>query len=185
MIIIEGPDNSGKSTLAQALKEQSLINEVWHAGGPGFNPERLRDELWRVATNLTVAHDRANFISGPIYERAFNNAQLNYDINLCKANVEYMLKHKLVFIIYCKGHGPFTAREAESEEYNNKVKAVDSQLRFAYNDFFENLLRRYDNCVSYDFNHGESELAKVLEKLRSFQTELFSLRQEFQETSYE
>lgn len=182
MIIVEGPDNSGKSTLISKLLDLRVCVDTWHAGGPGYNVARLKDELCRLSTSFTTLHDRSNFISGPVYEQAFDNPNKHFNFAKSQKFIEHMLDNNLLFIVYCTGAGPFTARKEEDEEYNRIVQANDKAIRFYYNDFFEHL-RLHPNVVTYNFNEPFA-LDKVVDRMREFQNSFSLSLTEFTESAY-
>lgn len=71
MIIVEGPDSAGKTTLAERLGHD-LKKTVVHSGGP---PKSDQEMLYRVHTLIyrsghDVIYDRCPIISDPIYAEA-------------------------------------------------------------------------------------------------------------------
>lgn len=75
MIVLEGPDSSGKTTLAERLA-RDLKKTVVHSGGP---PKSDAEMLHRVHTAIhrsshDVIYDRFPVISDPIYAKALGRS---------------------------------------------------------------------------------------------------------------
>lgn len=68
-IVIEGLDNSGKSTLARVLATQ-LNRQVFSSEGPEKEPGELVNRVQRYAEHQGVIFDRHPCISDPIYSKA-------------------------------------------------------------------------------------------------------------------
>ena len=73
MIILEGPDNSGKSTLAKALSQKFNI-PISHSGGPTDDIKELiqRTEAILLNSDSPCIRDRIPIISDSIYGRALH-----------------------------------------------------------------------------------------------------------------
>jgi len=72
MIVVEGPDNAGKSTLIGKLS-RTLGWNVYHPGGPPANAEEF---LKQAISSLKYAHekviqDRSMIISDPVYSTVY------------------------------------------------------------------------------------------------------------------
>lgn len=67
MIIIEGMDNTGKSTLAKKLNEQFGLRIIKRSGPPKDNGEFLLDTLSFLVLNPQAIFDRHPIISEGIY----------------------------------------------------------------------------------------------------------------------
>lgn len=75
MIILEGPDSSGKTTLAERLS-RDLRKTVVHSGGP---PKSEPEMLYRIHTMIyrsshDVIYDRCSIITDPIYAKALGRS---------------------------------------------------------------------------------------------------------------
>lgn len=165
MIILEGPDNSGKSTLAEKLSKDFGL-PVWHAGGPGYSTSRLRDEMVQITKRQIC--DRVNFISGPVYERAlkkhndYETIHDRADENTCQHYLKHLLSHDLVCVIWCVGVGEPTSRHGESEAYLAEIELKYREIEHAYMSFFSPVLYR---VVMYDFRTDSYEyVADEIEK---------------------
>ncbi len=66
MIIIEGPDGSGKTTLATKLAT-GLTKRVLHAGGPPKTREDIYDRIYGQFLQFGEILDRATIVSEPVY----------------------------------------------------------------------------------------------------------------------
>lgn len=68
MIILEGPDNSGKSTLAHLLSKELSMAVIHPGSAPGNKAEELKMILSQLSLmDAPVIHDRVTFISNMVY----------------------------------------------------------------------------------------------------------------------
>ena len=149
-IILEGPDNAGKTTLAYSIlgEDRSLY---FHPGGPPASIEaehaciREQEVLFKMPR---LIHDRVTCISQQVY---------NSDEPLDQDRHAAMLRlFRLgALLIYCRppsdrlmSFEKFTWRDGETEEHKQKI--IQRQHEF---------IRRYDElmealpCVHYDFDN--------------------------------
>lgn len=161
MIILEGPDGGGKSTLAQALSE-ALGVPRHHSGGPPKNAQEIAQRHRRVLEALRdrkpIIFDRVPAVSDPIYGPIIRGATpITHDMVL-------ELRDALVLpIIYCRppisvllrvqdGH---EVKEHETEEHVRGVMQHQQKIIEAYDQVMdERFLTRH---WVYDFT-GESGL---------------------------
>ena len=68
MIIIEGPDGAGKSTLAKKLSKK-LDKKVLHTGGPSSTLEELIGRVKIIEANPDCIVDRFPYLSEIIYRK--------------------------------------------------------------------------------------------------------------------
>lgn len=101
IIILEGPDNAGKSTLARRLSAD-LNLEVVHPGGP---PKNISDAISRcveqefvfeIATQVNFIYDRITCISDMIYRGKPQYHNIFYKFQ------DEIKRHKNVLIVYCR-----------------------------------------------------------------------------------
>lgn len=174
-IIIEGPDNSGKSTLAKALSDH-LNLPIVHAGGPGTveeNEARLTNDFNNMISKIIM--DRSYIISETVYASAMGremsfhprpwfrtmkgiqDAQVTIPIIIfCDAHDEVLLdmKHHIV-----KPHE--TAQHAR--DMQSKAKTIISAYRHLYStlDLFMEVCRinpRLDSDVTKTIQFVEETL---------------------------
>jgi hypothetical protein len=104
IIILEGPDNAGKSTLAKMLsKELSL--EVIHPGGP---PANIADALIRcgeqamifqLGEHVSFIYDRVTCISDAIYRgiSSYDNV-----FAVFQADLSHEIAEGNIMLVYCR-----------------------------------------------------------------------------------
>jgi adenylate kinase family enzyme len=146
-IILEGPDNAGKTTLAQTLRDKIPNIKYYHPGGP---PKDVSDEarcMREQATLLAAGGmlmDRLTCISQQVYspqpdqtfrERALTNALRGNVLIFCRPCNDRLMRVE-----------DFTWRDGESEEHKQKI--IRNQMSF---------IERYDRMmgitphITYDF----------------------------------
>ncbi len=97
MIIIEGPDNAGKSTLA-AILSKTFNLPIHHAGGPPKNYDEIMERSNYILNNSSgFIFDRVPFISEPVY-----SILRNYNLFADEFEVYNRLKKLKPIIIYCR-----------------------------------------------------------------------------------
>ena len=153
-LILEGPDNAGKTTLAQKLVNAQCSVHYRHAGG---KPNGLREEtdccINQIAQlNLEgVLLDRITPISQQVY---------NPDPGLQLTRNKYLaeIRFKNPVFIYCRPSNDrlmrteaFTWREGESEEHKQKI--IQNQHTFI--ERYDQIMARIPH-VAYDFEDPTS-----------------------------
>ena len=101
IIILEGADNSGKSTLAKRLASD-LNLEVCHPGGPPKNiAEALarcveQDAIFDLSTQVNFIYDRVTCISDMIYrgKKQYHNVFVKF--------LERIREKTNVMVVYCR-----------------------------------------------------------------------------------
>lgn len=156
-IILEGPDNAGKTTLANKIKDR--LGEEVEYKHPGGAPETLEDEHRCVAQQLEwlklprVIIDRITPISQMVY---------NFNMSLAKVREAYLQEY-LTFkplIIYCR---PTTDRLLRTEELtwrydeteDHKQKIITNQHKFVAS--YDIIMAKVP-CIVYNYEEPESEM---------------------------
>lgn len=166
MIIIEGPDNSGKSTLATYLGYELNI-EVYHGGGPPASEEQLLQRInFCLDNHDKYIFDRIPLISEPVYSilRPQGNMLANHE------DLYYHFRKLKPIIIYCR---PQTGLLLNWEKHN--VKAYDSKDHVEkVIEKAEQLVNRYDEVMNSEFlpshltyNYEEDGYDKIVEDVRN------------------
>jgi len=129
-IVLEGPDNAGKSTLAAFLSEKLAI-PITHSGGPSKYPGEVNARSYGFNQDTaTRIYDRHPCVSQNIYQRALKqNGELVED-----AHLEQFYANKPL-IIYCRSLGDLSGHqmsEHSSAEYFDEVKQNYDELRMLY-----------------------------------------------------
>jgi thymidylate kinase len=139
MIILEGPDNGGKTTLGKVLSE-ALHIPVLHGGGPPNSKAEAEKRIKIIFDDKdTVIYDRAIQISEGIYAPIFRGSTY---FNTRTALSKLQKKHNPI-IIYCR---PPTHRIIKLEEKDfrpgeevdhiKRVKENQGKIIKAYDELF-------------------------------------------------
>ncbi len=152
MIILEGPDNSGKSTLAKKLNE-IMDWPVEHSGGPTTHEDR-HIRMMEVMEKSEVIMDRVPCISEPIY------GSICRGINCFEGTkyLENLLKNKPI-IIYCRPPTSVIINiEHELSKYANKdhldmVEDNKFAIVGAYDTLMSNIPHIYYDWTATTPNH--------------------------------
>lgn len=155
IIILEGPDGGGKSTLAGKLVKD-LNAKYYHSGGP-----KTKSEMDMVINELEImAHsksiiivDRVPWISEMVYPYAFGRKPV-------LSVAEYLQHLKLPQkIIYCKPSGPaqmsLDYKEHKPKEHTESV--IKNHERIA--DLYDALFKRIPH-IRYDFYKTNYKILK-------------------------
>jgi adenylate kinase family enzyme len=168
MVIIEGPEGSGKTQLAQYLAEEVPSN-YHHFGGPPQNSEEHERHMnrSRALLEMNFIQDRSPWISDPIYTVLFGDERR---INLWPAYTEGLAAMNAK-VIYCR-----PPREIISEKMFNESKSYKSpfyerivrdnvgRLITLYDQFMEML----NPWIIYDWTRPTTDLAdkQLVRRLR-------------------
>lgn len=156
LIIIEGPDGSGKSTLINKLKERFPKCEFV----PSYKPKTPTEMVIAFEDNLDMANakkhhilDRAGWISGLIYPKVFGEVN-----SVPFPNYRLMEAWSLdQIVIWCKGEGEISteAKSWKDPEWTQKMMSNRSKVKEQYEMMMSNLSSSdlIDVPVyEYDFN---------------------------------
>lgn len=106
LVIVEGPDNAGKSTLAKTLSERLGFVTV-HPGGKPYDYREaqlccvVQDSRFRLAADATqqsIIHDRITCISDYAYNDRYRFLYMNFRNKLCDKIREGLP----IVLIYCR-----------------------------------------------------------------------------------
>ena len=167
MIIVEGPDNSGKSTLVSQLSKEFNLLVAERPHGPPKSVEDLIDR----ATKLLLKQDKKRYIIdrhpifgediyGPIL-RGHNKWLENEDIHYSLVS---LLKHsqerKSTFIIYCRppdevvlNLSTHQVKDYDTKEHLKSLEEKASEVLKAYDskmDSWANFKYNYKDPNSYE-----------------------------------
>lgn len=143
MIIIEGPDNSGKSTLASFLAYE-LGMQVYHAGGPPASIKEMNGRVQFILNNSDqFIFDRCPLISEPVYSILRPGGNMFGDSDeLYKA-----LRELKPVLIYCRPPDNIVL-----EVDSHKIKAHDSPSHIAkVTANMAMLVDRYDHIMQSEY----------------------------------
>lgn len=155
-LILEGPDNAGKTSLANRLIG-ACPHIMYHH--PGGKPTTFQDEVdciteqlkWLDAGNCIV--DRITPISQRVY-----NPEEGADAFRAKMFESYMMMNPV--IIYCRPSDDrlmrfqdFTWRDGETEEHKQKIITRQHEFIKRYDE-----IMRYVPNVAYNFDEPTGEV---------------------------
>lgn len=119
-IIVEGPDNSGKSTLVGYLS-RFLKMPIIEGKGPPKSVEEINDRVVAYSQYKGVIFDRHPAISNPIYDLARRvEPQIRSDILQ-----EFFLQQTDKILIFCRGDRTLDTHRVKDGEDPSHVKMVD------------------------------------------------------------
>ena len=173
IIILEGADNSGKSTLAKRLSEDTGL-PVIHPGGPPANIADAvvrcmeQDQLFNLSTELDFIFDRVTCISDRIYrgKPEYHNIFSLYQQAISLA--------KNVLVVYCnpsedrlRNFDDHVTQAHEDEAVVNHAKMHIDRILEEYSDVMHDLSNhRHIKIVEYDFESDtDSESYKVIRSM--------------------
>lgn len=152
-IVLEGPDNAGKSTLAKKLHEHFGI-PIQHSGGPSKYPGEVneRAEIFN-SRNTVMIYGRHPCVSQNIYVEALSTGGEVIDYK----HVERFYKN-WPLLIYCRSKGNLEGHEQSehsSLEYFSQVEINYSKLCKLYDEwglkkanFIYRIGDKYDTLIS-------------------------------------
>lgn len=168
MIIVEGPDGSGKSTLVKKLQLMLDIKEVVKWNTPPESPEELEENMYwsKALVKTEVIQDRSPWITEPIYH-TIERGKVNLDEWLSYLKGALLLRSKLIYcrppIGVIKEHASKPRSPCDTPEHLEMIR-----------DNVDNLVRLYDSFIGhlkpvliYDWTDSEAD-----EKLKAIEPEL-------------
>lgn len=129
IIVLEGPDNSGKSTLAKELAA-ILGFDIIHSGGPEKYPGEIVDRIKAYQKKDWVIFDRHPVISQSIY--CSYTEQISPPEELAE---EFWEAHP--FVVYCQGRNLEGHRINLDVDNNHHLNIIEEN--------YEKICRSYDN----------------------------------------
>ena len=176
IIILEGADNSGKSTLAKKLSEMFGL-EVIHPGGP---PKNIGEAIARCdeqhlvmqfSMQLDVIYDRVTCISDMIYRgKSQYHEAFDYFQHL-------LTVQKNVLLIYCrpsderlKNFDDHVTQDHEDESVVDFAKANVDRIIGEYDFVMSRLVdNKHMDIIDYDFESENAYLVfeEITNKIRN------------------
>lgn len=156
-IVLEGPDDSGKSTLAFALQEHLGCNIVTI----GDKPKTLRDAIFFCEEYIRMRKsgdimDRCTPISELIYRGIFGNALLTpADLVLCLQ----ACKNDVVFV-HCRPavpNMPVVKHDYDTIEYVEQLRKAQALIRESYALLFAKMTLEGFTVIEYDYQNMSLE----------------------------
>jgi thymidylate kinase len=157
ILILEGPDGAGKTTLAETLRhrfqDKSMVHIVKHGPYTGVEPEHLCRIYFRsMSPALTfddvVIMDRS-WLSEPIYGEVYRNGANRIDVER-KRMLERVALSRGAVVVHCQPDFETCVEAFEkrkSEEYLDDI----SQLEAVYNEYESIGLTTSLPTIHYDY----------------------------------
>jgi len=167
MIILEGPDSSGKTTLAHALSEVLGI-PIHHFGGPPEDPAELSKRIEFMFDNSDhLIFDRVPLISEQVFSILRNWNGMNI---LTRSNAYYVRLQKInPIIVYCRPPADSLIHcnhEIKGHDTEEHIKAVEANRGV--------LLERYDYVMNSDllprywkYDYTKNNLSELIELVKT------------------
>lgn len=144
IIILEGPDNAGKSTLGQRLSAD-LQMDLIHPGGPPKNIVEViarcqeQSATFQLSTEVDFMYDRVTCISDQIYRGREEYSRI-FEI------YQGQLKSaKNVIVIYCR---PSDERLKNFNDHVQKDHEDEAVVQHAINNV-DRIVEEYDSLMSF------------------------------------
>lgn len=154
-IILEGFDNSGKSTLARKIRERYGF-EVHHAGPAPKDEDHMRrclNEQYELAKKPGVVLDRATAFSHAAYD------DLVHDTTMIKHQAA-LINEPWCVVVYCR---PPERTLMDFSSHQEKDWDTDEHLEFITKNAMY-IIRRYDvimHCVPHLFYDWTDDLLDI------------------------
>lgn len=181
MIIVEGPDNSGKSTLISHLSNRfGLVKFKNVRSGPPVNAADLYARARYMINRCISTHsnnfilDRLNLISESIYGPLCRGRDLWLSIYKDKQDLLTALNSLHPFYIYCRppeniimNMKTHQEKDYDTPEHLQKVNGELKNIIQAYDNYFAPFERDYYYFHKYDYTKDGS-LELLLTKLKEY-----------------
>ena len=164
MIVLEGPDGAGKSTLGSMLLRDRVITSLQESPGRTRKQVPLMDQTLRYlriyGSEPRVAVDRFLFsemVYGPILREKSQFSQFNY------MGILSELVHRHAIIIFCLPPvDDLKFKEDESPLVIQKIHMIHG----AYEHYLQQISRMYDKIYRYNWKtlNAYDDLLRVLPK---------------------
>lgn len=161
-VVLEGPDNAGKTTLAKRLREQVTGLEYFHPGGAPANTDAeigcLTQQHDMMQSRNRIILDRVTCISQQVY-----NSDIAGDWQR-QQYADMMVATPGLVVIYCRPPnevlmdvGNYKWRPEETEEHRQKI--ISRAMEFVHR--YDEVMLRVP-CISYDWK--DAAHAQVIEQ---------------------
>lgn len=181
MIIVEGPDNSGKSTLITYLSQRFGLKKFKNIrSGPPVNAADLYsrtrymvEQCIKTRSNNFIL-DRLNLISETIYGPICRGKDLWQSIYKDKQDLLTSISNMHPFYIYCRppiekilDMSTHQEKEYDTPEHLMKVNGELKSIIQAYDNYFASFEGDYYHFHKYDYTK-ESSLELLITKLQEY-----------------
>ena len=169
IIILEGPDGAGKTTLAEALRQrlqQSHMTQiVKHGPYTNLVPEELCKIFFRSMTQALTYNDHVimdrSWLSEHIYGNVYRGGNVRVDLPR-KRMLERVALARGAVVVHCQPSFDLCAATFTSRSDDEYLDNVD-QLRQVYDEYESLKLHTSLPVIHYDYQYDEVDdlLAKV------------------------
>jgi thymidylate kinase len=171
ILILEGPDGAGKTTLAETLRQRfqnnGMVHIVKHGPYTGVEPEHLCRIYFRAMSPAltfddTVIMDRS-WISEPIYGEVYRNGANRIDTPR-KRMLERVALSRGAVVVHCQPDFEVCAETFEKrpeEEYLDDI----SQLEQVYNEY--EALPLITNLPTVHYDYTRDTVDELLHKIEA------------------
>jgi len=164
MIILEGFDNSGKTTLGKQLAELHGFDYI-HSPGPldrGFG--MFNWALQEIAAQRMAIYDRLSPISDTIYAPIVRGQRSAYETHIEGILIRQLIAQRPHIVIYCRPSDEAIFRFGEREQMDG-VKENAIKLLESYDEFFNGPKSMGLNFIRYDYeNDSVDKVHQAVEK---------------------
>jgi len=172
-LIVEGPDNSGKSTLVAYLSKM-LGMPVIEGKGPPKSIDEINQRVISYSQYKNVIFDRHPAISNPIYDIARGcEPQIRSDILQ-----EFFNKDEDKLIIFCRGDRTLDTHQVKADEDPAHVQMVEQKHRMLC-DLYDAWSLHHADILFNKHRTRMSSIAKMVSSRMTVKTSLMEDMLEF------
>ena len=181
MIVVEGPDNSGKSTLIKWIKKNLDVVELKHNrhGPPSgaweikLRTEIILDSAIRSSHKNGTIVDRFSLIGESIYGPILRGKDLWTEIPQDKIRLEKVFNDLDPFIIYCRPDtdtildlSHHQIKDYDTEEHILNINKNQKLIVQAYDNYFARTSLHH--FYKYNYKRGEEALIELKQLLGEY-----------------
>lgn len=163
LIIVEGPDGSGKSTLIEHIMKRSDRTLVSMLGGRTMTPEEMRRRTYSVLNaavpSSRVICERFHPLSDDVYRTVFNDRPRAFSPH--EIDSAYRRLHEVgAVIVHCrpKKEMPRGSKGDDDPDWDRKIGEAGALLRDHYDRTMNRLAFLYlIPVILYDFTEDSAE----------------------------
>lgn len=161
-IVIFGPDNAGKTTLAKTLEEEMWMDDFHYSHSPGpVSVEKMCEYIVdNLASDQNVIFDRFPVIEEMVCGNVLRGVD-KFDQYRKKAN-DFL--NKIDLFIFCNP-GTKAITNWGTREQMDGVKENIDKLFQKYCELFQDLTEEGRNAMMYDWHNSKVENEKVKERI--------------------
>lgn len=169
MIIVEGPDNSGKTTLSNRLAKD-LDFEVIHSPGPLDRGVKMISWLFNemVQQKEGVIYDRISLISDMVYANIIRSEDSFYTKRGYIQGFKELLAATPHLIIFCRPSDNTINNFGEREQMDGVIDNTNSLIAGYEARMTEYIWDNRFNVLIYNFELGEKHYQLLLKEIMYF-----------------